>query len=870
MSGREQDATTGTTTAAPITGPQATPAPVFSPTRTTRRYVVKRDGRHQEMRFDKVTDRLVPLCEGLNPTYIDPSAIAQSVFKSIHSGIRTAELDEIAAEKCAYNAFKHPDFSLLGGRLCVSNLHKQTSADYAAVVRRLYAYVHPKTGEPAPKVSKELHDVVQAHAEAIQAMFDFDRDYLFDFFGFQTLARSYLIRVGAEIVERPQMMFMRVALWLHGADLPRVRETYDLMSQHYFTHATPTLFNAGTVRPQASSCFLLATKEDSIGGIYDTLKTSALISKYAGGVGMSIHNVRATKSYIRGTQGVSNGIVPMLRVFNDSARYVDQGGGRRKGSNAIYLEPWHADVEAFLSLKKNFGKEEFRARDLFYALWIPDLFMRRVLADEDWSLFCPNEAPGLCDTWGDAFDALYAQYEAEGRARKTLPARVLFHKITESQMETGVPYMLYKDAANRTSNQQHLGTIRSSNLCTEIIEYTSAEEVAVCNLASVCLNKFVVERPAEEGGGAYYDHAALVRVVRVIIRNLNTVIDKNFYPVEEARRSNMRHRPVGLGVQGFADAVAKMRWSFDGPEARAWNREVFESIYYGAVTESIELARLHGPYPSYAGSPASRGQLQFDLWGLRSEDLSGRYDWAAVKADLAAHGLRNSLLTALMPTASTAQIFGNNEAFEPFTSNLYNRRVLAGEFPVINRHLVAELCDRGLWTPETRMLVMAASGSVQHVPTIPEDVKARYRTVWEIPQRSVVEMSRDRAPFICQSQSLNIHLPNPTTRQLDSLHATTWRLGLVTGMYYLRTQKEMANKYTVDPRVLAKVRRNAIATIEEEGEDPELELGMGGGDGVGGGGDGVGGVLGEEGGDGDEDDAIRIAEDADVCISCGS
>lgn len=806
---------------------EVAPQSSLTPSRT-RRYVIKRDGRHQEMRFDKVTERIVPLCEGLNPTYIDPSAIAQSVFKSIHSGIHTSELDEIASEKCAYNAFKHPDFSLLGGRLCISNLHKQTNPNYVEVVEKLYTYVHPKTGEPAAKVSKEFYELVVAHHEEIQAMFDFERDYLFDFFGYQTLARSYLLRVDGEIVERPQMLMMRVALWLHGSNFERVKESYDLMSRHFFTHATPTLFNAGLSRSQGSSCFLVTMKEDSIEGIYDTLKTTALISKYAGGIGLSIHNIRASQSYIRGTQGHSNGIVPMLRVFNDSSRYVDQGGGKRKGSNAIYIEPWHADIESFFDLKKNFGKEEFRARDLFYALWIPDLFMQRVEDDADWSLFCPDEAPGLYNVWGDEFVELFERYEKEGRARKTIPARVLFHKITESQVETGVPYILFKDAANRTSNQQHLGTIRSSNLCTEIIEYTAPDEVAVCNLASVCLNKFVV---FHEDGSTSYDHEGLVKVVRVIVRNLNIVIDKNFYPVEEARNSNMRHRPVGLGVQGFADAIAMMKWVFDGPEARAWNKEVFESIYYGAVTESIALAKVEGHYPSYPGSPASKGLLQFDLWGskttpgqrggLSHSDLSGRYDWDAVKADMKVYGLRNSLLTALMPTASTAQILGNNEAFEPFTSNLYNRRVLAGEFPVINRHLIGELCEKGLWTQEARMIIMASGGSIQNVPTIPDEMKERYRTVWEIKQRSVVEMSRDRAPFICQSQSLNIHIPTPTERQLESLHMLTWKSGLVTGMYYLRTRKEMAQKYTVDHRILAKVKKNSIATIEEEGEDDE-------------------------------------------------
>ena len=778
----------------------------------SKRYVIKRNGMRQEMRFDKITARIERFCYGLDADFVDPSAIAQSIMENVHSGVHTTQIDELAAEKCAINGFKHPDFSILGGRIAVSNLHKQTNPSWAATVQTMYDHTIQPSGTHAPMVAKEFNDMVQEHADIYQAMIDYSRDFQFEYFGLSTLLRSYLIKVNGKTVERPQMMYMRVAAFIHGTDFARVKETYDLMSGKYFTHATPTLFNAGTPRPQLSSCFLIEMKEDSIVGIYDTLKTCACISKYAGGIGLSIHNIRATDSYIRGTGGHSNGLVPMLRVFSDTARYVDQGGGKRPGSIAVYLEPWHADFEDWLMLKLNFGKEEKRARDLFYAVWTSNLFMDRVERGEDWSLFCPNEAPGLADVYGDEFVELYERYEREGRARKVVKARYLYHRILEIQIETGTPYVLFKDAANAKTNHMHLGVLKLSNLCAEILEYVDKDEIAVCNLASLCLNAFVKYR---DDGRAYYDFEELIKVVRVIVRNLDIVVTKNYYPVPETKRSNMRHRPVGLGVQALADAIAMMGWAFDDEAAMAWNKRVFETIYYAAVQESIVLAKENGAFPSFEGSPTSKGLLQFDLWGLKPEDL--HYDWSRVKADLAEHGMRNSLLVALMPTASTAQIFGNNEAFEPFTSNLYKRRVTAGEFLVVNRYLVKELCAKGLWHKDVRDAMIANGGSVQHIPCIPRDIKRRYRTVWEISQLKIIDMSADRGPFVDQTQSLNLHIADPTPAKLQTCHFRGYKRGLKTGMYYLRSKGQgQAAKYTIAPELVAKLESNSIATFEEE------------------------------------------------------
>jgi ribonucleoside-diphosphate reductase subunit M1 len=683
-------------------------------------------------------------------------------------------------------------------------------------------YVHPKTGKQSGLIADDVYEIVMKNKDRINSALIMDRDFEYDYFGFKTLERSYLLRMNGRVVERPQHMIMRVAVGIHKDDLDSVIETYDLMSQRFFTHATPTLFNAGTPRPQMSSCFLLAMKEDSIDGIYETLKHCAQISKYAGGIGLSIHNVRASDSYIAGTNGSSNGIVPMLRVFNNTARYVDQGGGKRKGSIAVYLEPWHADIFAFLDLRKNHGNEMERARDLFYAMWISDLFMHRVESDGQWSLFCPNEAPGLADCHGDEFVELYERYEAEGRARRTVRAQELWFAILESQVETGTPYMLYKDHCNSKSNQKNLGTIKSSNLCTEIVEYTSSDEAAVCNLASLNLSAMVVE--SKDGSSPTYDYQKLYRIAKVVTRNLNKVIDVNFYPIEEARRSNMRHRPIGIGVQGLADTFIRMRMPFDSPEAAELNRLVFETIYYGACESSCELAAKEGPYQTYEGSPASQGLLQYDMWGVKPSSL---WDWDSLKEKIARHGMRNSLLLAPMPTASTAQILGNNESTEPFTSNMYNRRVLAGEFAVVNKYLLKDLTDRNLWTADVRNQIMATGGSIQSIAEIPQDLKDLYKTVWEIKQRVILDQAADRGAFICQSQSMNVHMAEPTVGKLTSMHFYAWKKGLKTGMYYLRTRpKADAIQFTVDNTALKASQlkaadaaaANAKALQEEEEE----------------------------------------------------
>ena len=746
-------------------------------------YVIKRDGRRESVKFDKVTARIEKLSYGLDTNYVQAVEVAKKVVSGIYDGVTTAELDNLAAETSASMTTKHPDYAILAARIAISNLHKNTLKSFSATMKRLYTYVDGKTGENASLISKEVYDVIRQNASLFDSTIIYDRDYGYDYFGYKTLEKSYLLKVDGKIVERPQHMLMRVAVGIHQEDIASAIETYHLLSEKWFTHATPTLFNAGTPKPQMSSCFLLTMKEDSIDGIYDTLKNCALISQSAGGIGLSIHDVRATGSYIKGTNGVSNGIVPMLRVFNDTARYVDQGGGKRKGSFAIYIEPWHADIFDFLDLKKNHGKEEQRARDLFYALWIPDLFMKRVEANDTWSLFDPNECPGLADSHSEEFEKLYEQYELEGKARKTIKAQDLWFAVMESQIETGTPYMLYKDHANSKSNQKNLGTIKSSNLCTEIIEYTSPDEVAVCNLASIALPKFI-----EEGadGFARFDHAKLYEITKVITRNLNKIIDLNFYPIPEAERSNKRHRPIGIGVQGLADAFCMLRMPFDSDEARQLNKDIFETIYYGSMEASMELAREHGPYASWEGSPISKGVFQFDMWGVKPE--SNRWDWEKLRKEVVQNGVRNSLLLAPMPTASTSQILGNNECFEPFTSNIYVRRVLSGEFVVVNKYLLKDLVKLGLWNEEMKNNLVRASGSVQPIPNIPQHIKDLYKTAWEIKQRSLLDMSADRGAYICQSQSLNIFMEEANFGKLTSMHFYAWKKGLKTGMYYLRTR----------------------------------------------------------------------------------
>ncbi|HYG20551.1 MAG TPA: ribonucleoside-diphosphate reductase subunit alpha [Ohtaekwangia sp.] len=758
--------------------------------------VLKRDGHRESVKFDKITARIEKLCYGLDPNFVNPVEVAMKVINGLYDGVSTQELDNLAAEIAATMTTKHPDFAKLAARIAVSNLHKITSKSFSNTMKRLYTYVDPKTGQNAPLISKETWKVIKEHAAELDEAILYDRDFAYDYFGFKTLERSYLIRIDGKPVERPQHLLMRVAVGIHGEDIPAAIETYNLLSEKWFTHATPTLFNAGTPKPQLSSCFLLTMKDDSIDGIYDTLKQCAKISQSAGGIGLSIHNVRAKGSYIKGTGGTSNGIVPMLRNFDMTARYVDQGGGKRKGSFAIYLEPWHADVFDFLDLKKNHGKEEMRARDLFYAMWIPDLFMQRVENNEMWSLFCPNEAPGLAEVWGEEFERLYEKYEKEGRFRKQVKAQDLWFEVLESQIETGTPYILYKDAANRKSNQKNLGTIKSSNLCTEIIEYTSPDEVAVCNLASIALPKFVTE-------DGKFDHDKLYEITKVATRNLNKVIDVNYYPVAEARNSNMRHRPIGLGVQGLADAFILLRMPFDSEEARRLNEDIFETIYFGAMEASMELSKLNGPYETFKGSPVSKGIFQFDMWGVTPK--SGRWNWDQLKQDVKKYGVRNSLLLAPMPTASTSQILGNNECFEPYTSNIYTRRTLSGEFIVVNKHLMRDLMSQGLWSETMRQKLIAANGSVQGIPEIPQNIKDIYRTVWEISQKAIIDMSADRGAFICQSQSLNIHLTNANFGKLTSMHFYAWKKGLKTGMYYLRTNAAAdAIQFTLDKSALQK------------------------------------------------------------------
>lgn len=772
-------------------------------------FVLKRDGKKEPVMFDKITARIKNMCYGLS-IHVDPVKVAMRVIEGLYDGVSTSELDNLAAETAATMTVQHPDYAGLAARIAVSNLHKNTKKIFSEVMADLYNYVNPRTGKKAPLLSDETYKVIMAHAEKIDSTIIYNRDFGYDYFGFKTLERSYLLKLNGEIAERPQHMLMRVAIGIHQEDIDEAIETYELMSKKFFTHATPTLFNAGTPKPQMSSCFLLQIQDDSIDGIYDTLKQTAQISQSAGGIGLSIHNVRATGSYIRGTNGTSNGIVPMLKVFNDTARYVDQGGGKRKGSFAIYMEPWHADVFEFLDLRKNTGAEENRARDLFYAMWIPDLFMKRVEENSDWTLMCPNECPHLFDTYGEEFEKLYTGYEKVGKGRKTIKARLLWEKILEAQIETGNPYMLYKDAANRKSNQKNLGTIRSSNLCTEIMEYTAKDEVAVCNLASIALPMFVDE---DENGIKFFNHQKLHKITKKITRNLDTVIDRNYYPVKEAENSNFRHRPIGLGVQGLADAFILLRLPFTSDEAKKLNEEIFETIYFAAVTSSMEIAKAKEPYSSFKGSPMSQGEFQFNMWGVSEDELSGRWDWRALRKKVIKNGLRNSLLVAPMPTASTSQILGNNEAFEPYTSNIYTRRVLSGEFIVVNKHLLEDLVDLGLWDNEMKEAIMRANGSVQQIDNIPQELKDLYKTVWEMSMKDIIDMSRQRGYFIDQSQSLNLFMQDANYAKLTSMHFYAWKSGLKTGMYYLRTKSAVnATQFTVSKK---KIEEEIPLTQEE-------------------------------------------------------
>lgn len=781
-------------------------------------YVIKRSGKKESIKFDKVTARIEKLSYKLSPL-VNVLEVAKKVIEGIYDGVHTTELDNLAAETAASMAIRHPDYALLASRIAISNLHKNTIKSFSETAEKLYNYVDKATGKRLPLIADDVWQIINDNAELLDSTIIYDRDFAFDYFGFKTLEKSYLLRVDGKIAERPQHMYMRVAIGIHKEDIESAIKTYHLLSERWFTHATPTLFNAGTPKPQMSSCFLLTMKEDSIDGIYDTLKQTAKISQSAGGIGLAIHNIRATGSYIGGTNGTSNGIIPMLRVFNDTARYVDQGGGKRKGAFAIYLEPWHADIFEFLDLRKNHGKEELRARDLFYALWISDLFMQRVEQNGDWSLFDPNEAPGLSECWGDKFNELYTKYEKEGRARKTIKAQDLWFAIVDAQIETGTPYLLYKDAANRKSNQQNLGTIKSSNLCTEILEYTSPEEVAVCNLASLALPRFVND--------GKFDHQKLYEVTYEVTKNLNKIIDYNYYPVEEARRSNLRHRPIGIGVQGLADVFILLRLPFESELAKVLNKNIFETIYFAAMTASKDLAKEHGAYETFPGSPLSKGIFQFDMWGVQPTD---RWDWDSLRAEVMKHGARNSLLLAPMPTASTSQILGNNECFEPYTSNIYSRRVLSGEFIIVNKHLLNDLISRGLWNNDMKNAILANNGSIQNIPGIPADIKELYKTVWEIKQRTLIDMAADRGAFICQSQSLNLFVDSPTTSKLTSMHFYAWKKGLKTGMYYLRTQAAaQAVQFTVEKQVdiaepspTGTTSTSVSTTIDDIATDPDM------------------------------------------------
>lgn len=739
-------------------------------------------------------------------SFIDPVTVTQKVISGVYQGITTVMLDTLAAETAAYMTVTHPDYAILAARIAVSNLHKETHKAFSEVAKDLHAYINPKNNTHSPMISDSVFKVIMDNAERLNSAIIYDRDFNFNFFGFRTLERSYLLRINGKVAERPQHLIMRVAIGIHPDDIDAAIETYHLMSQKYFLHGSPTLFNAGTPRPQLSSCFLLTPKADSVEGIFETLKLCSKISKSAGGIGLNVHNIRATDSYIAGSNGESHGLLPMLKVFNSTARYVDQGGNKRPGAFAIYLEPWHADVFMFLDLRKNFGRDEIRARDMFYALWIPDLFMKRVEENGSWSLFCPNEAPGLSEVWGEEFEALYNKYEQqEGLPRQTIPAQKLWFAIMEAQTETGNPFLLYKDACNRKSNQQNLGTIKCSNLCTEIVEYSSPDEVAVCNLGSLALPSYI--------NNGVYDFQKLHEVAKVLTKNLNKVIDLNYYPVEEARNSNMRHRPIGLGVQGLADAFILMRYPFESKEARQLNLQIFETIYHAALEASCELAEKLGPYETYEGSPVSKGILQYDMWNVTPTDL---WDWDALKAKIAKHGVRNSLLLAPMPTASTSQILGFNECFEPYTSNIYMRRVLSGEFQIVNQWLMKDLVELGIWNDKVKNKIMNDDGSVQGVPEIPNHLKELYKTVWEISQRTIIDMAADRGAFIDQSQSMNLFVGKPNMGRLTSMHFYAWKKGLKTGQYYLRIRPAVdAIKFTVDQEAIENYEGDSSDAVEQ-------------------------------------------------------
>ena len=773
--------------------------------------VINRAGERVDVRFDAISEKMANLAQDLDLNWIDTGQIAKMVIEGLYDGVTTKELDQLAAETSASLVSNHPDYSRLAAMIAVDDLHRSTLDSFSELVEILYAYTDPETKKQAPLVSEELLNVVRENKEIFDSHINYKRDFNYDYFGFKTLARSYLLKINGEVAERPQHMLMRVAIGIHSNDVEKALETYDLMSEGWFTHATPTLFNAGTTKPQLSSCFLLTMQDDSLEGIYNTLHQCAKISKSAGGIGLSVHPIRSKGSYIKGTNGTSNGLVPMLQVFNATARYVDQGGGKRKGSCAIYLEPWHPDIFDWLDLRKNHGKEELRARDLFYALWTPDLFMQRVEENGDWSLFCPNECAGLHDAYGDEFNELYYKYESEGLARKTVKARELWDAVVSTQIETGTPYMLYKDAANKKSNQKNLGTIRSSNLCTEIMEYTSPDEVAVCNLASIALPKFV------DVENMKFDHQRLYDVTYKITYNLNRVIDVNYYPVPEAERSNLRHRPIGIGVQGLADTFAMLKYNFDGDDASQLNKDIFETIYFAALSCSADLSIRDGPYESYPGSPASKGILQFDMWGVTPE--SGNWNWDELKTKIMDTGIRNSLLLAPMPTASTSQILGNNECFEAFTSNLYTRRTLSGEFVILNKHLVKDLIDANLWSLTLKDKILEGKGSIQNIEEIPEKIRMLYKTTWEIKQKTIIDMSADRGAYIDQSQSLNIHMTDANSAKVSSMHFYGWKKGLKTGMYYLRTKAAVdAIQFTLEKD---KMVDSTVKGLKDRAEDIE-------------------------------------------------
>ncbi|KAH8281596.1 hypothetical protein KR054_001756 [Drosophila jambulina] len=806
--------------------------------KTSKLYVIKRDGRQEEVHFDKITSRIQKLCYNLNMDFVDPVSITLQVINGLYCGVTTQELDNLAAEISAGLTCNHADYAILAARIAVSNLHKETKKVFSDVFEDLFKNINKETGLSAPLVSEFHYNIVKKHATRLNSSIIYDRDFGYNYFGFKTLERSYLLKRNGKIAERPQHMLMRVAIGIHGEDIDAAVETYNLLSERFFTHASPTLFAAATNRPQLSSCFLLTMTSDSIEGIFKSVEHCAMISKSAGGIGLNVHCIRAKGTSICGTNGTSNGLVPMLRVFNNVARYVDQGGGKRPGAFAIYLEPWHSDVFEFLELKKNTGKEENRARDLFYALWIPDLFMKRVEANENWSLMCPHKCPGLQDVWGDEFDRLYLKYEAEGKANRTVKAQSLWFAIIEAQVETGNPYMLFKDACNRKSNQQNVGTIKCSNLCTEIVEYSSPDEIAVCNLASIALNMFVTPEKT-------YDFKKLKEVTKTVAKNLNKIIDINYYPLPEARKSNMRHRPIGIGVQGFADALILMRFPYESEEASLLNQQIFETIYYGALEASCELAQAEGPYETYEGSPVSKGILQYDMWDKVPTNL---WDWAKLKESIKKHGVRNSLLVAPMPTASTAQIMGNNESFEPYTTNIYTRRVLSGEFQVVNHHLLRDLTELDLWDDDMKNQIISSRGSIQNIEAIPQNVRDLYKTVWEISVKSTIKMAADRGAFIDQSQSFNIHVAEPNYGKLTSIHFYSWKAGLKTGMYYLRT-KPAANaiQFTVDKKQGALKVNGQNGTAEEENSqeyelDRERKLA----------------------------DMVCSLENKDACMSCGS